>query len=223
MVRIIIDDREKSQVRKYLDALGADIVIQRMEVGDVQISHDCAFELKIHSDFLKSIVGENGDKLDVLAKCRDLAEAYSKPALLVGGSIEEILTERRIPKNAILAVIQAITWCGCPVRFLVNEEIAANYIFNEAKKQQGEDESKRAFQPHGKRSNRSSDEQKHYTISSINDVGPAQALNLLRHFGNIKHIANATLEELMEVDLVGEQTALAIRENLQGVYFGARK
>jgi ERCC4-type nuclease len=222
MVTILIDDREQSKVRRYLDALGADIVIQRMPVGDVQISHDCAFELKIHSDFLKSIIGENGDKLDVLAKCRDLAEAYKKPALLVGGSIEDILTERRINKNAIMAVLQAIMWNGCPVRFLVNEEIAANYIFAEAKKQQGEDAHSRDFQPHGKRSNRSPDEQKHYTVASINDCGPTQATNLLKAFGNIKHIANAELEELMEVPLIGKETALAIRENLQGVFWGKK-
>jgi len=220
MVRIIIDDREKSKVRNYLDVLGADIVIQRMDVGDVQVSHDCAFELKI-KDFLKSVVGESGDKLDVLSKCRDLGEAYAKPALLIGQSLKSLLGERRIHENAILAVIQACCWVRCPVRFLDNEEIVANYIFETAKKEQGEGVSK-AFSPHGKRSQLSPDIQKLYTLKSVNDVGPQQAENLLKHFGSIKRIANAEMEELMEVPLVGEQTAKVLIENLSGYYFGRR-
>lgn len=190
-----------------------------MPVGDYQVSQDCAFEYKSPADFLSSQVGE--EKLKVNRQIGDLVQSYPKPALLIGGSLDEILFLRRIQPNAIFGMLESIIWKGCPVRFLKNEQITANYIFETSKKEQGEGKDSN-FCPHGQKTKRNEDEQKIFTVSSINNIGTATARDLLKHFGNIKKIANADLEELQEVPGIGEKTAMAIRENLQGVFWGKK-
>lgn len=58
-------------------------------------------------------------------------------------------------------------------------------------------------------------EQLVYSVSSIENVGPNTAINLLDHFKTIKNIVNANGASLAEVKLVGKPTALRLIE-----YFG---
>jgi Fanconi anemia group M protein len=44
------------------------------------------------------------------------------------------------------------------------------------------------------------------------------AKNLLKHFGSVKAIVNATVEELKQVDKVGEKTANKIKEVMDSEY-----
>ena len=86
-----------------------------------------------------------------------------------------------------------------------------------AKKVQAETKNSN-FSMHGKRSHLSMPEKLVYCISSIPDVGPATAKDLLRHFGTIEAIARAGMDELMEVDGIGHLTAEKIRNLLTQNY-----
>ena len=47
-------------------------------------------------------------------------------------------------------------------------------------------------------------------LDNINGIGKRKKENLLKHFKSVKNIKKASLEELMEVDLIGESQALEI-------------
>ncbi|MDU6791756.1 MAG: helix-hairpin-helix domain-containing protein, partial [Anaerococcus sp.] len=47
-------------------------------------------------------------------------------------------------------------------------------------------------------------------LDNINGIGKRKKENLLRHFKSVKNIKKASLEQLLEVDLIGESQALEI-------------
>ena len=47
-------------------------------------------------------------------------------------------------------------------------------------------------------------------LDNISGIGKRKKENLLKHFKSVKNIKKASLEELMEVDLIGESQALEI-------------
>jgi Fanconi anemia group M protein len=79
-------------------------------------------------------------------------------------------------------------------------------------------ERKRSVNPHAQKSSQTMAERQEYLVSAISEVGPVIARNLLRHFGSVKAIVNASEEQLKEVDKVGEKTAKKIREVMDAAY-----
>jgi len=57
-----------------------------------------------------------------------------------------------------------------------------------------------------------------YVISSIPDVGPVAAERLLRQFGSVEGVINATKKELLEVDRIGPKIAEKMRMLLSAEY-----
>ena len=212
---IYCDDREKSAVRKYLDKTDADIQTVHLINGDYQISNDAAFEHKTISDFLSSEIGS--EKLKVNRQVRAMHEVFPKSALLISGTLAELLSARRINPNSIFGMLQSILWSGCAIKFLTNEEITANYIYETAKKEQGESNHK-PFSVHGKTSHLSDSGKIEYIAQSIDGVGAIQARNLLLNLKSIQAIANASYDDLIQIKGIGKETAKAILRNLQGEY-----
>ena len=57
-----------------------------------------------------------------------------------------------------------------------------------------------------------------YVISSIPDVGPVAAERLLRRFGSVEGVINATKQELLGIDRIGPKIAEKIRMLLSAEY-----
>ncbi len=58
-----------------------------------------------------------------------------------------------------------------------------------------------------------------YVVSSIGGgVGYENARRLLNHFGSVRAVMNASIEDLMEVDKIGKVTAQNIFEIMNGEY-----
>jgi len=57
-------------------------------------------------------------------------------------------------------------------------------------------------------------------VSALPSVGPAVARNLLKHFGSVQAVVNASEEELQKVELVGPKIAERIRELMGSEYKG---
>ena len=65
---------------------------------------------------------------------------------------------------------------------------------------------------------RSLKEQQEFIVSSFPTIGVHTAQTLLLYFGSIKGLVNATREELLSIDGVGEKTADRLLELFQSVY-----
>jgi len=81
-------------------------------------------------------------------------------------------------------------------------------------------ENKREINPHGKKSASTLAEQQEYLISSISNIGPKAAKNLLSYFGSVEAVMRADVEELKKVKQIGPKTAARIREVLESPYKG---
>ncbi len=211
--KIICDSRElRSPVIKALDRLGCDLRIETMPVGDYVVSDRVGFERKTSEDFLKSWIEDR----KLFGQLLDLKKSYEVPILLIEGFENELYTLRRIDPRAIQGVHNAIALLGIPTLYSLNPEETARIILMIAKKEQ--EENKKPFQFHGKRSSLTKNEQLIYTLSSVIDIGTSKATNLLIHFKSLKAVINADVEQLIEVDLIGKPTAEHIKEYFEREY-----
>jgi len=214
-LRIVIDHREtKSGVAKVLDRLGMELSFAALEVGDYVVSDRLAVERKRTDDFASSLID---GKRNLFAQLSDLARVYEKPVLIIEG--EDLFTSRQINPNAIYGTLVSIAIdFGVSILYSRDEEETASILKVLAKREQTEN--KREINPHGKKSASTLTEQQEYLISSISNIGPKAARNLLLHFGSVKAVLQADTEELKQVKLIGPKTAARIREVLESPYKG---
>ncbi|KKG17287.1 Hef nuclease [Methanosarcina sp. 2.H.T.1A.6] len=214
-LRIVIDHREtKCGVAKTLDRLGMELSFEALEVGDYVVSDRLAVERKRTDDFASSLID---GKRNLFAQLSDLARVYEKPVLIIEG--EDLFTSRQINPNAIYGSLASIALdFRVAILYSRDEEETASILKILAKREQTEN--KHEINPHGKKSASSLVEQQEYLISSISNIGPKAARNLLLHFGSVEAIMLADTEELKKVKLIGPKAAARIREVLESPYKG---
>lgn len=213
-IKVFVDQREiRSNVARSLEKLGMDIELRTLEVGDYVVSDRVGIERKTVDDFLSTLM----DGRDLFGQISDLRRTFDRPLLIIEG--EGLYTARQIHANSIRGVLSSIAVdFGVPIIFSRDEEDTAALISIIAKREQTD--GKKDISLHGKKTSLTLKEQQEYVISSLPEIGPAVARNLLLHFGSVEQVMSASREELMEVGLVGPKTADRIREVVSGAYKG---
>lgn len=214
-LKIVIDHREtKSGVAKTLDRLGMELSFMALEIGDYVVSDRLAVERKRTDDFASSLID---GKRNLFAQLSDLSRVYEKPVLIIEG--EDLFTSRQINPNAIYGSLVSIAIdFGVSILYSRDEEETASILKILAKREQTEN--KREINPHGKKSASTLAEQQEYLISSISNIGPRAAKNLLSYFGSVEAVMRADIEELKKVKQIGPKTAARIREVIESPYKG---
>ncbi len=212
-LKIVVDYREtKSGVANILDKLGVEVFFATLEIGDYVVSDRLAVERKRTDDFVNSLID---GKRNLFAQLSDLTRVYEKPVLIIEGT--ELFTSRQINPNAIYGSLISIAIdFGVSLLYSRDEEETAAILKMLAKREQIEN--KREVNPHGKKSTSTLIEQQEYVISSIADIGPKAARNLLLHFGSVEAVTKADVNELKKVKLIGPKRAAKIREILEAPY-----
>ncbi len=212
-LKIVVDYREtKSGVANILEKLGMAIFFATLEIGDYVVSDRLAVERKRTDDFVNSLID---GKRNLFAQLSDLTRVYEKPVLIIEGT--ELFTSRQINPNAIYGSLISIAIdFGVSILYSRDEEETAAILKMLAKREQMEN--KREVNPHGKKSTNTLTEQQEYLISSIADIGPKAARNLLLHFGSAEAVMKADVNELKKVKLIGPKRATKIREILEAPY-----
>ncbi|CAJ36563.1 DEAD/DEAH box helicase [Methanocella arvoryzae] len=212
-VTVLTDTREmRSQVVKKLEEHGAKLDFRTLEVGDYVLSDRVCIERKTTDDFLSTIFDANRNMFEQII---NMKHEFLRPMLIIEGS--GLYTKRRISPAAIQGIIASITIdYGVPVLFTADEAETASYIYSIARREQVD--RKRSVHPHATKASQTLPERQEYLVSAISEVGPVIAKNLLRHFGSVKKIAEASAEELTAVERVGPKTAARIREIMDAEY-----
>jgi Fanconi anemia group M protein len=209
---VLVDPRERDVARKLI-ALGVDVRMTALEVGDYVVSDRVGIERKTAVDFISSLVSPHRE---LFRQIGDLSRSYERPVMILEG---RDLYSRQIHPNAVRGALSAIAVdYSVPIIPTYDQDETAAVIALLARREQSMPGN--SAKAHGKKTARTLSEQQEYLISSIPSVGPAVAKNLLRHFGSIAAIMNASTEELMRVEKVGKKTALRIRELVGGQYKG---
>jgi Fanconi anemia group M protein len=190
----------------------ASLNIKTLEVGDYVLSDRVCVERKTTDDFLSTLFGADRGLFEQIIAMK---HSYMRPLLVIEG--EGLYTKRRISPNVIHGVLASIAVdYGVPIIFTANEAETAAFVYSIARREQYE--RRRSVNPHAQKSSHTLAERQEYLVSAISEVGPVIAKNLLRHFGSVKAIVNATGEELKQVDKVGEKTANKIKEVMDSDY-----
>lgn len=200
-VVIYADSREmRGGVVRNLRERGVEVVVKNLEVADYVLSERVGVERKTVDDFLGSLIG----KERLFSQVMNLKRSYQRPVMIIEG--ENIYGRRRVNPASIRGAIATIAIdFGVPVIFTRNEDETADFLVSIARREQ--EIKKREVAVHADKTKRSLREELEYVVSAIPEVGPVIARNLLEHFGTVKAIANASIEELMEVPKVGRKTA----------------
>ncbi|NYT19061.1 MAG: DEAD/DEAH box helicase [Methanosarcinales archaeon] len=212
-VTVVLDQREiRSTVARSLEKIGVNIVVKTLEVGDYIVSDRTAIERKSAEDFVSSLLDR-----DLFRQISDLAGAYDKPILIIEG--EGLFTSRMLNPNAIHGTIASLVLdFGVSVLYTRDPEDTASLIGILAKREQIDE--KREISVHGKKSSMLLSQQQEYIVSSISDIGPNAAKNLLEHFGTVENVMKAEQDELTKVKNIGPKTASKLSEILTTEYKG---
>jgi Fanconi anemia group M protein len=207
---IIADTREiASGIPRALSHKGIEVRVQRLEVGDYLLSPQVAVERKTTSDFIQSIFDKR-----LFEQVSALRNGFVSPLLLVEKSSAP---PREIHASALrgaflhVAVVNRI-----PILYTDDAMDSVETLYNILQIVQpagfGE------FSPPARRRRPSPAKRQRTVLESIPGIGRQLAHTLLRHFGNLQAVFNATPVDLMNVPGIGEIRADKIRALLQNNY-----
>ena len=213
-VEIVADQRElDSHIARDLSTRdGITTRLETLEVGDYVLSDRVVVERKSVSDFLDTLLGEDRSMFE---QVKDATRNYARPVVVIEG--EDLYGERNVHPNAIRGALSSLAVdFGASVLFTRDAEDTADLLEVIARREQEDDD--REVRVHGKKSQRTLEEQQEYVVSSIGEVGPVTARALLEHFGSVEAVMTASEGDLLEVTGVGQVTAERIREVVSGDY-----
>ncbi|MGB9732806.1 MAG: ERCC4 domain-containing protein [Candidatus Micrarchaeia archaeon] len=209
MVKILVDNRERNlALMEVLSEMGAELEFSSLPVGDYILSDRVCVERKGVSDFENSIM--DGRLFDQVER---LKSSFPKPIIIIEGDGSEY----RLSSNVILGTIVSLYIdYNVQVMLSANEEETAGLLYMIAKREQDKKEriprlkgAKRAF---------TEEEWQRLIISSMPGIGPKLSHEVLRKFKSIKNVANASIEELMDVNKIGKKKAKRIYDILNFEY-----
>lgn len=207
---VYVDSREgNSKVIRYLSDMEIDVKIQSMAVGDYQVSDEIVIERKTAKDFVDSIVDKR-----LFKQATQLKEEFKRPLIILEG---DDLYSGFINPNAIRGSIASIALdFGISIIPTRDSQDTAAMIKRIAiREQKGE---KPHIQIRTDKKPVDMWEQQLFIVESLPNIGPANAKNLLEHFGTVSDIFNASIDELQEVEGIGKKTASNIRKVLDTKY-----
>ncbi|MBR9692271.1 DEAD/DEAH box helicase [Candidatus Woesearchaeota archaeon] len=211
-IKIFVDHREKgSGIIKELIDMNISINLEQLKIADYILSSRCGVELKTVEDFASSVIDGR-----LLEQIKQLKNNFEKPLVIVEGETD-IFSARNIHPNAIRGMLATIAISySIPVLFTKNSKESAALISIIAKREQ--ESGGNEFSMHADRKPVSLKEQQEYIISSLPNVGPSLAKELLKKFKTIKKIINAKHDKLKKVKKIGDKKAESIRNVVDEEY-----
>jgi ERCC4-related helicase len=212
-IEIYVDARERnSPVSQLLEEKGCLIKVKQIEVGDYVLSDDVVCERKTVEDFLNSLL--DGRLFNQAIK---MNENYSMPLILIEGRMEDLFNLRNIHKNALIGALTSLTLnYHTPVFFVSGAKETSEFIYVIAKREQFKEDKEIKLRV-GKKG-LTTIQQQRFIIESFPLIGAEAGINLLKEFGSIKNIINATEKELQKTNLIGKGKAKKIKKILEAKY-----
>ncbi|MCD6108057.1 MAG: ERCC4-type nuclease [Thermoplasmata archaeon] len=231
VLKVILDHREKS-ILPLIEDLYDNIELSLLPFGDIILVTDkkraVVIERKSSQDFISSIRSNRlWEQLLKMMKAKEIFDyRIKRKILLVHGRISDYLENISIlnqdrGENALSrfwaslsgAMLEIIYVYGIPIIFVEDDEAIRHFLRILANREENglNDKAPKARWFRRKRiSSLPEKDEKLFLLSSLPYIGDILANNLLEHFGSIANIANASIEELKEVEGIGEKKATKI-------------
>ena len=212
---LFVDDRERSELPSILKRIGVPLSIVRLKVGDyvaIGPTSSVCITSKSASDYIGSICsGHLSDEIwNILCN-------YNRGILIIHGSIEEALQYRKMKRQTYANYL-----AGCIIEETKEGKNGSLSVVNFASPWDAAELIKTAHnivvtddicrEPTATKVKIPEDLRKIYSIMSLGSplVGKVRAQALRNHFGTIKNIVNASVEQISVVPGVGKKTANSI-------------
>jgi len=206
-LRIVVDEREKkSGIPDLLKAVGINLEIKTLPVGDYIVAPETVVERKSISDLISSIF--DGRLFD---QCNRLKEHFAHPVLLMEGDVDEI--EQIVENPFVFYGALASVAIDFKIQIIPtpNATHTAKLLVSMCSRK---DASKGPFL---KKIRKSDDlaRQQLSVLCSLPGVGEKLATRMLERFGSPVQTLNASVADLAKVDGLGEARAKKIKQTLE--------
>ncbi len=206
-LRIIVDERErKSGIPDLLRAVGINIEMKTLPIGDYIVAPETVVERKSIHDFVSSIF--DGRLYD---QCNRLKTQFQFPIILIEGNLDEINDITENPLIFYGAVSSIALDFKIPVLPTPNADHTAKLLVSLCSRKES------ATGPFLKKIKKSNDIQRQQlnVLSSLPGVGEKLSLRMLEKFGSPLRVFTASSAELAKVDGLREAKAKKIRKMLE--------
>ena len=206
-IRIVIDERErKSGIPKLLRAIGVNVEVKTLPIGDYIVSHETVVERKSIHDFISSIF--DGRLFD---QCNRLKEHFKFPIILLEGNVDEIesITENPLVFYGALSTI-AVDF-KIPIIPTPNASHTAKLLVSLSSRKES------IKGPLLKKIKKSNNIQKQQLIvlCSLPGIGEKTAIRMLEKFGTPLKALSSSTKDLAKIPGLGELRAKKIKKMLQ--------
>ncbi|HKC78834.1 MAG TPA: ERCC4 domain-containing protein [Nitrosopumilaceae archaeon] len=205
-LRIIVDEREKkSGIPDLLRAVGVNIELKNLSVGDYIVAPETIIERKSIQDFISSVF--DGRLFD---QCNRLKEHFEHPVILMEGNVDQIEELTENPLVFYGAISSVILDFKIPIIPTPNASHTAKLLIAMCTRQ----ENKKG--PFLKKIKKSDNLQKQQlsVLCSLPGVGEKLATRMLERFGSPTNTLKASYTELSKIKGMGESRAQKIRKML---------
>ena len=203
-VHIQADDRENSSgMLSMLQAHPQVILdIKRMSYGDYLLDHSLLVERKHIKDLLISIIDGR-----LFQQAEKLCQSPYQTLLIIEGQGRDI-QDTKMDRRAVLGALACVglTYGICILR-TQNQTETINLMLYAAKQKSRTE--KEQLSRHGYRP-KSFKKRQSFILQGLPNVGPKLAKALLLQFGNVRAVMSASVEQLQEVEGIGNQKAKQI-------------
>ena len=206
-LRIIVDEREKkSGIPDLLKAVGVNIEIKTLPVGDYIVAPEIVVERKSIRDLISSIF--DGRLFD---QCNRLREHFQHPVILMEGDVDEIEEFTENPLVFYGAISSIAIDFRIPVIPTPNSTHTAKLLVSMSSRKEAQKG------PFLKKIKKSSDLQRQQlsVLCSLPGVGEKLATRMLEKFGTPLRVLSASSVELSKVEGLGKERAKKIKEMLE--------
>jgi DNA excision repair protein ERCC-4 len=209
VLHIVADDRERgSGVIQALEQTdGVSVSVRRLEEGDFLVERQFVVERKTVRDFAGSLIDGR-----LFKQAGRLSQSGRRRLLVLEGSPDDLRACHVSRESLQGALITLCAFFGIPVVRAFDAAETARivvYLARQARRVAIGGLSRPGYRPKGIRARQL------FILQGLPGIGPERAARLLERFGTIQGVMNASVDELAEVDGIGEKTARRIRAVLE--------
>jgi len=205
-MQILVDTKESSDTFALMQKLEPETIEKQLEIGDIAYKN-IRIELKNWADFINTLTDKKTKRFRT-----QLFNMYINEDLecyyIIYGDWAAMFKFSQINPNALLGAIASIVGrYKVPVIVLPDKEYAVYVAYKIIEKSFDH----KIIRPDTHKV-QSDDRAIDMICASANKVGVRDAEALLKHFGKVKYITNATVEQMTKVKGIGKQKAERIHE-----------
>ncbi len=206
-LRIVVDERErKSGIPDLLRAVGINIEMKTLQIGDYIVAPETVVERKSIKDLISSVF--DGRLFD---QCNRLKEHFQFPIILMEGNVDEIIEITENPLIFYGAVSSVALDFKIPIIATPSADHTAKLLISMCSRK---DIPKGPFLKKIKKSN-DIQRQQLVALSSLPGVGEKLSVRMLEKFGSPLKVFNASSTELAKVEGLGNARAKKIKKMLE--------